>query len=85
MTEDLNRTRRQLRMTWAVRQRFIESNGSPRLPELRETYQNLVQTNLSSWNMMRLAWFGAGLKSSQGHARVFTYNLLTSCIMAGGA
>lgn len=53
MKEDLNRTRRQLRMTWVVSQRFIELNGLPRLPERRKTHQNLVQTDLSFWNMMR--------------------------------
>lgn len=68
-----------------MRQRFIELNGLPRVTELWEAYQNLVQTDLSCGDLLRLAWFGAGLKSSQGHERVFTYDLLTSCITAGGA
>lgn len=34
---------------------------------------------------MRLTWFGAGLKSSEVHGRVFNYELLAPYTTVGGA
>jgi LCP family protein required for cell wall assembly len=84
-TNDFDRTRRQQQVIWAIRQRFFELNWLSRLPDLWSAYQNHVETDLSWWDILRLAWFGAGLKSNQVHGRVFGYDLLTPYVTEEGA
>ena len=46
-TNDFDRTRRQQQVIWAVRQRFLEFNWLPRLPEVLSAFGGLVETDLS--------------------------------------
>lgn len=83
-TNDFDRTRRQQQVARAMRQLFVELNWFSRLPELWGSYQNLFETDLSWWDILRLAWFAAHLESNQVHGRVFGYGILTPYVTERG-
>lgn len=84
-TNDFDRTRRQQQVILAMRQRFIELDWISRLPELWGSWQNLFETDLSWWDILRLAWFATHLESNQVHGRVFGYGILTPYVTERGA
>lgn len=84
MTNDFDRTRRQQQLLWAIRQRLLELNWLSRFPEMCASYQKLIETDLSWWDIVRLAWFAQNLDSSHVNGRTFNYQILTPYVTEQG-
>jgi anionic cell wall polymer biosynthesis LytR-Cps2A-Psr (LCP) family protein len=84
VTNDFGRSQRQQQLIWALRNRALEINLLPRLPQLLTAMSDLYTTDLGVVDIVRLAQFGAGLHPSDVHGFQFTMNALKETVTAKG-
>ena len=84
VTNDFGRSRRQQQLIWALRNRALEINLLPRLPELLAALSDLYTTDLNLLEIARLAQFAAGLEPSDVRGLQFSMNALEEIITEKG-
>ena len=84
VTSDFGRSSRQQQMIWALRNRALEVNLLPRLPELLSALSDLYTTDLNLIDIARLAQFGAGLDPSDVHGMQIGMSMLEEYVTANG-
>lgn len=84
VTTDFGRSQRQQQMIWALRNRALEVNLLPRLPELLSAMSDLYTTDLNLLDIARLAQFAAALEPSDAHGLQFSMNSLQETITDKG-
>lgn len=70
VTSDFGRIQRQQQLIWAIRNRALQSNIIPRIPELWKAFSNMFVTDLSLVDVIRLANFGIKLKPADVHGLI---------------
>ncbi|MCD6290942.1 MAG: LCP family protein, partial [Anaerolineae bacterium] len=83
-SSDLDRARRQQQLLWALRDRALQLDLLPRLPELWRAFQGMVQTNLTLPEILRLAQLGAQLKPEDVHGLAFDFTLVEQIVTERG-
>lgn len=76
VTSDFGRIRRQQQLIWAIRNRALQANIIPRIPELWQAFSDMFTTDLSVVDVIRLAGFGIKLKPGDVHGMLLGYNVL---------
>jgi anionic cell wall polymer biosynthesis LytR-Cps2A-Psr (LCP) family protein len=71
-SNDFSRASRQQQLIWAIKERALEINVIPRIPELWNTLSKTFKTDLTVLDILRLARFGATLQPNQIHGVVFS-------------
>ncbi|MGC8779283.1 MAG: LCP family protein [Anaerolineae bacterium] len=70
VTSDFGRIQRQQQLIWAIRNRALQSNILPRIPELWKAFSGMFVTDLSLVDVIRLANFGIKLKPADVHGLI---------------
>ena len=76
-SNDFYRARRQQQLIWAIRQKAMQTDIFPKIPELWTTLSKTFKTNLSLLDVIRLARFGTGLSANQVHGVTFSQAAMT--------
>jgi LCP family protein required for cell wall assembly len=76
-SNDFSRASRQQQLIWAIKERALEINVIPRIPELWKTLSKTFQTDLTVLDILRLARLGATLQPNQIHGVVFSRAAMT--------
>ncbi len=84
-TSDFSRNSRQQQLIWALRNRALEINLLPRLPELWSALGELYSTDLSLVDAISLAQFGLSLDSSNVHSLSLDRDVLDNFDNPAGA
>lgn len=84
-SSDFDRARRQQMLLWALRDRALQINVIPRLPELWAAFRDTVQTDLTLPEIIRLAQFALQLKPENVHGLTFDFSLVESITTESGA
>lgn len=84
VTSDFGRSARQQQMIWALRNRALEVDLLPRLPELLSALSDLYSTDLNLIDIARLAKFGAGLSPSDVHGMQIGMKMLKDHVTEKG-
>lgn len=71
-SSDFSRASRQQQLIWAIKERALEIDVIPRIPELWNTLSKTFQTDLTVLDIIRLARLGATLQPDQIHGVVFS-------------
>lgn len=75
-SNDFSRARRQQQLIWAIRDRALQLDAIPRIPELWRALAQTFKTDLSLLDIIRLARVGANLQPSQVHGLVFSTDVI---------
>jgi LCP family protein required for cell wall assembly len=67
VTADFGRIQRQQQLIWAIRNRALQGNIIPRIPELWRAFSDMFTTDLSLMDVIRLANMGIKLKPGDVH------------------
>ncbi len=84
VTSDFGRIQRQQQLIWAIRNRALQADVLPRIPELWRAFSDMFVTDLSLVDVIRLASFGVKLKPSDVHGLVLGYGVLRDYITEHG-
>jgi LCP family protein required for cell wall assembly len=84
-TNDFNRARRQQQVIWAIRQRALELDLLPRIPQLWVALSDTFQTDLLVGDMARLAALARDLPPERIHGAVLSRKALRSESINGSA
>lgn len=84
-SSDFDRARRQQMLLWALRDRALQINVIPRLPELWAAFRDTVQTDLSLPEIIRLAQLALQLKPEHVHGLTFDFSLVEPTTTESGA
>lgn len=84
-SNDFYRAKRQQQVIWAIRERALQIDAIPKIPELWRTLAKTFTTDLSVLDVVRLARLGAGLNADQVHGVVFSTDAIEYAVVAGGA
>jgi LCP family protein required for cell wall assembly len=76
-SNDFSRAARQQQLIWAIREKAMQTDIFPKIPELWTTLSKTFKTDLSLLDVIRLARFGTGLSSSQVHGVTFSRAAMT--------
>ncbi|HXF62404.1 MAG TPA: LCP family protein, partial [Caldilineaceae bacterium] len=82
---DIGRSQRQRQFLWALRNRVLETNLLPRLPELWNAFRNSFSTDLTLLQIIDLARFGISLDPANVRASGITLRELQSYTTERGA
>lgn len=85
VTSDFGRVRRQQQLVWAIRDRALQIDILPRIPELWRALSDMFVTDLGLMDVVRLASFGAHLKPEQVHGTVLGDDVMEYYVTAEGA
>lgn len=85
VTTDFGRAQRQQQLIWAIRDRALQLDIIPRIPELWRAFADMFVSDLGLLDFIRLASFGAGLKSEQVHGAVLGGDVMDYYITSEGA
>lgn len=83
-SSDFSRARRQQQLIWAIRERALQVDAIPKIPELWRTLADTFKTDLGLVDVLRLARLGMKLNANQVHGLVFS-NLAIQQAMVGDA
>lgn len=72
-SSDFSRTKRQQQLIWAIRNRALEVDLIPRIPQLWSALSDLFTTDLGPLDAVKLAQFGARLDPARVHGLTFSY------------
>jgi len=72
VSSDFGRARRQQQLVWAIRDRALQLDVIPRIPELWKALNDTFTTDLSLLDVVKLARLGASLKPEDVHGVVFS-------------
>ncbi len=84
-TNDFNRARRQQQVIWAIRNRALELDLFPRIPQLWAALSDTFQTDLLVGDILRLAMLGRDLAPERVHGTVLSRQALQSALINGSA
>ena len=84
-TSDFGRAARQQQLIWAIRDRALQLDVIPRIPELWKVLSDSFQTDLGLLDFVRLARLGAALQSDRVHGLVFSTDALDYYVTEEGA
>jgi polyisoprenyl-teichoic acid--peptidoglycan teichoic acid transferase len=84
VTTDFGRSQRQQQMIWALRNKALQVNLLPRLPQLLSAMSDLYTTDLNAVDIARLAQFAVDLKPSDLHGFQFSMNALEEIVTDKG-
>jgi LCP family protein required for cell wall assembly len=84
-SNDFNRAARQQQLIWAIRDRALQLDAIPKIPDLWKALSHTFTTDLSLLDVIRLARLGSQLQADQVHGMVFSMKALQDSIMGGGA
>jgi LCP family protein required for cell wall assembly len=76
-SNDFSRAARQQQLIWAIREKALETDIIPKIPELWKALSKTFKTDLTLLDVIRLARFGTGLSSSQVHGVTFSRAAMT--------
>jgi LCP family protein required for cell wall assembly len=85
VTSDFGRAHRQQQLLWAVRDRALQLDILPKMPELWRILADTFTTDLGLLDVIRLATFGMHLRPAQVHGLVFSEEALEHFITEEGA
>ncbi len=77
-SNDFGRVRRQQQLIWAIRNRALQGDVLPRIPELWQALSDTFTTDLSVADVVRLATFGVRLQPENIHAMVLGDDVVES-------
>lgn len=84
-TTDFGRARRQQQLIWAIRDRALQVDIIPRIPELWKAFADMFSADLSLLDIVKLAGFGAALKPENVHGTVLGDDVMDFYITPEGA
>lgn len=84
-SNDFNRAARQQQLIWAIRERALQLDAIPKIPQLWQTLSKTFTTDMSLLDVIRFARLGSQLDASQVHGVVFSASALQNTTMSGGA
>jgi LCP family protein required for cell wall assembly len=84
-TNDFNRARRQQQVVWAIRDRALELDVFPRIPQLWAALSDTFQTDLLIGDILSLAMLGRDLEPARVHGMVLSRQSLQSASINGSA
>ncbi len=82
-SNDFYRGKRQQQLIWAIRDRALQLDAIPRIPELWRALADTFKTDLSVLDLIRLARVGANLEASQVHGLVFSTDAIEYAEIGG--
>jgi LCP family protein required for cell wall assembly len=84
LTNDSGRARRQQQLIWAIRERGLQLDMVPKIPELWQALSDVVSTDLGLLDILRLARMGAGLQPGELHGLVLGMEVMGNYITPSG-
>jgi LCP family protein required for cell wall assembly len=85
LTNDSGRARRQQQLIWAIRDRALQLDIVPKIPELWRALSDVFSTDLNLLDILRLAQLGAGLHADAVHSLVLGMEVMGNYITPSGA
>jgi polyisoprenyl-teichoic acid--peptidoglycan teichoic acid transferase len=85
LTNDSGRARRQQQLIWAIRERALQLDMVPKIPELWQALSDVFSTDLNLIDILRLAQMGAGLQPGELRSLVLGMEVMANYITPGGA
>ncbi len=82
-SNDFYRAKRQQQLIWAIRDRALQLDAIPRIPELWRALADTFKTDLSVLDLIRLARVGANLQPTQVHGLVFSTDAIEYAEVGG--
>jgi LCP family protein required for cell wall assembly len=84
ITSDFGRIQRQQQLIWAIRNRALQANIIPRIPELWRAFADMFTTDLSLVDVLRLANMGIKLRPADVHGMMIGRGLVRDYTTAHG-
>lgn len=84
-SSDFSRAKRQQQLIWAIRERALQVDAIPQIPQLWKTLSKTFKTELSLVDVIRLARLGSSMKANQVHGLVFSQKAIANAVVGGGA
>ncbi len=84
-TTDFGRARRQQQLIWAIRDRALQVDVIPRIPELWKALNDTFSTDLGLLDFLKLARLGATLRADKVHGLVLGSDVLDYFVTSEGA
>jgi LCP family protein required for cell wall assembly len=84
LTNDSGRARRQQQLIWAIRERALQLDMVPKIPELWQALSDVFSTDLSLLDILRLARMGASLQPGELHGLVLGMEVMANYITPAG-
>ncbi|MCX6030324.1 MAG: LCP family protein [Chloroflexi bacterium] len=85
VTSDFGRAHRQQQLIWAIRDRALQLDVIPKIPELWKALADTFTTDLGLVDVVKLAQLGVTLKSDKVHGLVFSTEALDYFVTEEGA
>lgn len=82
-SNDFYRGKRQQQLIWAIRDRALQLDVIPRIPDLWRALADTFKTDLSVLDVIRLARIGANLQANQVHGLVFSTDAIEYAEVGG--
>jgi polyisoprenyl-teichoic acid--peptidoglycan teichoic acid transferase len=84
-SNDFARARRQQQLIWAIRDRALQIDALPKIPELWQALSQTFTTDLGLLDVIRLARLGSQLQADQVRGVTFSSKSLKDTTLASGA
>jgi LCP family protein required for cell wall assembly len=84
MSNDFSRARRQQQLIWAVRDRGLQLDVIPKIPELWAALQDTFSTNLNVIDVVKLVRLGMSLEGKNVHSVVVDQEVVENWTTPGG-
>ncbi len=84
-SSDFARAQRQQQLIWAIRERALQVDAIPKIPDLWRVLSKTFKTDLGVLDAIRLARLGAKLDADQVHGMTFSPKAIAPAIVGGGA
>jgi LCP family protein required for cell wall assembly len=85
LTNDSGRASRQQQLIWAIRERALQLDMVPKIPELWQALSDVFSTDVGLLDILRLAGMGASLQPNQVHSLVLGMQVMANYITPNGA
>ncbi len=85
VTTDFGRAQRQQQLIWAIRDRALQLDVIPKIPELWKALADTFTTDLGVLDVIKLAQIGATLQPDKVHGLVFSTEVLEYFVTEEGA
>jgi anionic cell wall polymer biosynthesis LytR-Cps2A-Psr (LCP) family protein len=85
VTNDSGRARRQQQLIWAIREKALQLDIVPKIPELWQAFSNVFSTDLNLLDILRLARMGMSMQAGELHSLVLGMEVMGNYITPNGA
>ena len=85
LTNDSGRARRQQQLIWAIRERGLQLDMLPKVPELWRALSDVFSSDLNVLDILRLAGVGAKLQPDEARSLVLGMEVMGNYITPSGA